>query len=495
MGIKLLQGDCRQVLASLPAESVQTCVTSPPYYGLRDYGTAEWAGGDAGCDHLAPFTGGLTSSGLAKYANGLNEDTVKAKMTNRRQQYRDECKDCGAIRVDQQIGLEQSPAEYVAQLVEVFREVRRVLRSDGTVWLNLGDSYASSSKGTGGDGSSSGLRKDGRAEPARISAAKGSIANQTFSARRIDHGMKPKDLMLIPARVAIALQDDGWWIRSEIIWSKSAPMPESVRDRPTCAHEKVWLLTKAATYFYDADAVAEPSEMKPQQRLTPRASHPKGDAGRQKHTQPEGGTAYETRNLRNVWHLNPEPFPGAHFATMPATLAERCIKAGTSERGCCPLCGAPWVRMVETKRTRDGKPLDGGWDIDAGGRRLGATGVGHWRDKTVSTTTGWTPSCSCPEHEPVPQTVLDPFSGAGTTLVVASRLQRNAIGIELNPQYVELARRRIYSDGPLFAGIEPSQPPPVSCGMTGTSQSDWIADSHPLPSETPETVEYDGRGG
>ena len=294
--------------------------------------------------------------------------------------------------------------------------------------------------------------------------------------------------------------EPGFYLRSEIIWSKSAPMPESVRDRPTCAHEKVWLLTKASTYFYDADAVKEPSVsdhqsgngFKRDARLSYRDDD--GARGNDKQWTDVGGT----RNLRNVWHLNPKPFPGAHFATMPATLAERCIKAGTSERGQCPHCGAPWCRDVERQTENMSSAAKAGTQIVGKGHPSSQVRQGHdIRNGPISRvqTIGWSPSCSCPEHDPVPQTVLDPFSGAGTTLVVASRLQRNAIGIELNPQYVELARRRIYSDGPLFAGIEPSQPPPVSCGMTGTSQSDWIADSHPLPSETPETVEYDGRGG
>lgn len=263
---------------------------------------------------------------------------------------------------------------------------------------------------------------------------------------------KHKDLMDIPTLVALALQADGWWIRSEIIWSKSAPMPESVRDRPTCAHEKVWLLTKAATYFYDADAVAEPSEMKPQQRLTPRASHPKGDAGRQKHTQPEGGTAYETRNLRNVWHLNPEPFPGAHFATMPATLAERCIKAGTSERGCCPHCGAAWVRTLGESVETGGRGAGNGFKRPERISRDGRGDETPWVPKTRATT-GWLPSCACPEHEPVPCTVLDPFAGAGTTLLVADRLQRSAIGIELNPAYCGLIRKRLAADAPLLTEV------------------------------------------
>lgn len=304
MSVALNHGDCRDVLATMAAESVQCCVTSPPYFGLRDY------------------------------------------------------------QVAGQIGLEQSPAKYVEQMVAVFREVRRVLRRDGTLWLNLGDSYAMSTKGAGGQGK-------------QHKNAGSVMADRSW---RIPAGIKPKDLMLIPARVALALQADGWWVRSEIIWSKAAPMPESVRDRPTCAHEKVWLLTKAATYFYDADAVAERAVSD-----GPRRDNGDGDrfCDRGMYSGRAGNKEDGTRNLRNVWHLNPEPFPGAHFATMPPTLAARCIKAGS-------------------------RPGD---------------------------------------------TVLDPFAGAGTTLLVADRLQRHGVGIELNPEYIAIARERLRGDAPLFAEV------------------------------------------
>ena len=224
-------------------------------------------------------------------------------------------------------------------------------------------------------------------------------------------------------------------------------MPESVRDRPTCAHEKVWLLTKAASYFYDADAVAEPALTVGDTRhlrtdLTKTNARP--DNGSRKRT---GNPQAETRNLRNVWHLNPEPFPGAHFATMPPTLAERCIKAGTSEKGQCPHCGAPWGRVTAepvVAGRRDPGGVVGGADAGMYAGRAGSSS----RD-----TIGWRPSCSCPAHEPVPQTVLDPFAGAGTTLLVADRLQRHGIGIELNPEYIAIAQDRLRGDAPLFAEV------------------------------------------
>lgn len=393
MSVTLHQGDAREVLKRLPAESVQVCVTSPPYLGLRSY-----------------------------LPDGHPD---KAR----------------------EIGLEQSPAEFVAAMVEVFREIRRVLRPDGTAWLNLGDSYASDTKGSGGSGKS-GLMRDGRPESGRQSSDAAN-ARALFAPRRIDHGLKPKDLMMIPNRVVIALQDDGWWVRSEIVWHKRAPMPESVRDRPTCAHEKVWLLTKAARYFYDAEAVAEPaSENKPWSASTNGGDKIafRGDRGAL------GKPADGTRNLRNVWTLAPEPSSLAHFAMMPTRLAETCIKAGSSEKGQCPHCGSPWVRNVSAGPEKPGiergkHPSD--YRSTGQPQRHANGGLGT-RERV---TTGWSPSCSCPPHEPVPQTVLDPFSGAGTTLLVADRLQRHAVGVELNPDNCRLIRDRLAGDAPLFAEV------------------------------------------
>lgn len=423
---RLLIGDCRAILPTLEAASVHCCVTSPPYYGLRDYGVAR------------------------------------------------------------QIGLESSPDAYIAELVAVFREVRRVLRDDATLWLNLGDSYSAHP----------GQRKTTDAAGPKQTTNAGAIG----TASRSVNGLAAKQLLMIPARVAMALQADGWWLRSEIIWIKPNPMPESVTDRPTSAHEKIYLLTKSARYFYDAQAVAEAVQALPEnsaergilpekgwlarERLSPmfgtqgdcvardrgrshkisgvesfacgdssdsalfpvaqrpsrdqtqegytesegtadgvhansgRMGADQGDArprlsvlqthgfaadprscdsgqqGRQSRQgerrasvqvlqQPQEGPA--TRNLRNTWSIATQPFGEAHFATFPPELAERCIKAG------CP---------------KDG-------------------------------------------------TVLDPFSGAGTTGLVADRLQRNAVLIELNPQYAAMTSNRIEKDAGMFAGIAP----------------------------------------
>jgi DNA modification methylase len=309
--MRILQGDCRQVLATLPAASVQCCVTSPPYFGLRNYG------------------------------------------------------------VEGQIGLEETPDAYVAEMVAVFREVRRVLKDDGTLWLNLGDSYVS----------------NGRC------------------------GIKPKDLIGIPWMVAFALRADGWYLRKDIIWSKPNPMPESVTDRPTSSHEHVFLLSKAARYYYDADAIRQPLAESSVQRFAQdieaqagsERAHGgekimkavcKGDKQRGHSRRHDGFndrwdsvTKAEQMacgsNARDVWTIATQPFSGAHFATMPPELAERCIKAGT-------------------------RPGD---------------------------------------------TVLDPFGGAGTTGLAADRLNRDAVLIELNPDYAALAKARVTDDCPMFAEV------------------------------------------
>ena len=306
MTATILRGDAAAVLRTLPDNSVHCVVTSPPYYGLRDYG------------------------------------------------------------VDGQIGAESTPAEYVERLVAVFREVRRVLRPDGVCWLNLGDSYNGSAPNrTGQNGYA-----DGRTN-----------RNKRFATGGVS-GLKPKDLLGIPWRVAFALQDDGWWLRSDVIFAKPNPMPESVTDRCTRAHEYVFMLTKSARYFYDAQAVAEPA-LQPLGEPSRVAQHKQAMLGQNGTGTLGTNQGAATRNRRSVWTIATEPTPYAHFATMPSELAEICILAG------CPGDG----------------------------------------------------------------TVLDPFAGSGTTLRVALTLGRNAIGIELNPEYVDLAERLLNQTQPALFGI------------------------------------------
>lgn len=281
---RILVGDVRERLADLPDGSVQCCVTSPPYWGLRDYGH------------------------------------------------------------DGQLGLEQTPDEYVAGIVEVFREVRRVLADDGTLWLNLGDSYANSTA-SGPQGQS------------------GQRASRTFTAsglgagrNGLPDGLKPKDLVGIPWRVAFALQADGWWLRQDIIWAKPNPMPESVTDRCTKAHEYLFLLAKSALYYYDAAAVAEPSLNLGVTDIRFGCSK-YGDSDDPKHATKSGNSYTDsgTRNRRSVWTVPTKPFSGAHFAVMPEALAEPCVLAGSRAADLVldPFAGSGTVGVVALKHGRD----------------------------------------------------------------------------------------------------------------------------------------------
>jgi len=273
-------GDSLDVLKSMADESVDCCITSPPYWGLRDYGTATWIGGDAECDHKV---------GRFEYSVSKMQAGNKGSAGH---QARDICPKCGAIRKDKQLGLEKTPEEYVSNMVQLFREVRRVLKNDGVLWLNLGDSY-NGSGGAGGDYNAGGI-KEGQPK---------------YNGRNIG-SLKPKDLVGIPWRVAFALQADGWWLRQDIIWHKPNPMPESVRDRCTKSHEYIFLLTKSARYYFDSEAIKEPANYD----------------GR-KDTVMKGSAKYQIRNKRSVWTVTTKPYKEAHFATYPPDLILPCVKA------------------------------------------------------------------------------------------------------------------------------------------------------------------------
>jgi len=327
----LLCGDSLAVLRTLPDGLVRCCCTSPPYFNLRDYGTATWEGGDAGCDHVEMAVGMSARNTLGP--SGFLPQTNAANV-GRARQFKSDCGKCGAVRVDAQMGLEATPDAYVARMVELFREVRRVLADDGTLWLNLGDSYAANGPRTNNNGTgASGLKKDGRPEAGRLhSLSLEKAAGMALSTVR--HGLKPKDLIGIPWRVAFALQADGWYLRSDIIWHKPNPMPESVKDRPTKAHEYLFLFAKSDRYYFDADAIAEAA-------LTPGSTHVHvegaGTKAEDRANDPFFATrpkktwvTKDTRNARTVWTIATKPYAGAHFATMPPELAERCILAGSA---------------------------------------------------------------------------------------------------------------------------------------------------------------------
>jgi DNA modification methylase len=351
MTVEIRVGDCLDVLRTLDAGSVQTCVTSPPYFGLRDYGTATWVGGKRRCDHRKR-TVPMTADAPGRRASTINDTrgsgTIRQALAQA--EFRDVCGKCGARRIDSQLGLEATPDAYVAALVAVFREVRRVLTDRGTVWLNLGDSYAGGGQNAG-------------STPADLTPKQRSNAGCRYERTLVPRGLKAKDLIGIPWRVAFALQADGWYLRSDIIWHKPNPMPESVTDRPTKAHEYVFLLTKAARYAYDADAIKERSgsrELRPSEKRggfyhsgaygTVTTQH-----GRELHWKPEHG-----RNKRSVWTVTPKPYKGAHFATMPEALVEPCILAGCVQGGVVldPFVGSGTVCAVAQRLGRRSVGLD-----------------------------------------------------------------------------------------------------------------------------------------
>ena len=433
MTVRILIGDVRKKLAEMPDESVHCVVTSPPYWGLRDYGVAG------------------------------------------------------------QLGLEPTLGEHIETMVGVFRDVRRVLRKDGTLWLNYGDCYATSPNGRSAADTKA-VDNDDRTfrdkpfstigpiyDPSRPNVRQSKHPGGTEPQGRIRAGgtLKPKDLCMVPNRIAIALQEDGWWVRSEIIWAKPNPMPESTLDRPTSSHEKVWLLTKSARYYFDAEAVRESCESGPSD-IKKMAESKERIGGKHKYlVDPLSKASAATnigrkrsvgspdgRNIRNVWNIATQPFPEAHFATFPPALIEPCIKAGTSEHGCCPECGAPWVREVE----RTGEVANHrGSRFDQGKTRARDGGDRTQSGQRVTKkTTGWRPSCKCevlsPKDgsgnaiykgpaAPVPCAVLDPFGGAGTTGLIADRIKRDAILIELNPEYAAMAEKRIHGDAGMFAQV------------------------------------------
>jgi DNA modification methylase len=432
---RVLCGDAIDVLAAHPVGSVQTCITSPPYWGLRDYGVAPrvW-GGDPGCRHR-----------WGEGERGRRSDLLpSAKSSSRRRLGRDGrqgaagleggrfCRRCGAWRGC--LGLEPEPDLYVEHLVSVLREVRRVLREDGTLWLVIGDSFAANR--------SYQVRDRKRGEPGGPLPA------------RVPETLKPKDLVGIPWRAAFALQADGWWLRSDIVWAKPNAMPESVSDRPTRAHEIVFLLAKSRRYFYDAEAVREPDQGRRSgngYKRPERLSYGGAEAARGQDFEWVGGAG---RNRRSVWTVPTQCFKGAHFATFPEALVEPCLLAGTSPTA-CRSCGAPWRRIVDSRRLLDGeKEITGSWtgaDRLGSGRSLEATGVGHWRVEVRRQTVGW--EASCEHDDPGGRcTVLDPFTGAATAGIVAARHGRDFLGIELSGAYARMARRRLREAGERVAG-------------------------------------------
>jgi len=469
---QIINADVRQALKELPAASAHMVCTSPPYWGLRAYQTEPqvW-GGETDCEHVwgaempragSEYREGLSTSVFAgredkaeireafakprrtrKTTDVKNPDSKQA--TNKGAQYGANggqfCQLCGAWRGE--LGSEPTLELFIAHLVEVFREVKRVLRDDGTCWVNLGDSYASSTKGDGGASDKQDNNRGSR-----------------FGKRRMDiAGLKPKDLCGVPWKWVFAMQADGWWLRSDIIWHKPNPMPESVTDRPTKSHEYVFLLTKSAKYFYDAEAVREENAQGAVERF---GKNPTISRDGRKYEGMDGISlaaaaskmsvwSNNGRNLRSVWTIPTEANSFAHFATFPRKLVEPCIRAGTSERGCCKKCGAPYERVVEKG---SGGTTGRSWHDHSADGYKGNAKTGSSKGYEKGATTGFRPTCSCDAGEPVPAVVLDPFSGTGTSGVVALGLGRDYIGLELQAEYAEHSKKRLAATMPLFPGKE-----------------------------------------
>jgi DNA modification methylase len=423
----IYQGTAIAILKTFADASIDCCVTSPPYWGLRDYGTALWIGGNNTCDHKGkPF----------RTKENINRNTgtgVDKKNKTSFQPFSHVCDKCGAIRIDDQLGLERTPEEFVDKMVLIFEEIRRILKPTGTLWLNLGDSYAHS------------LRQSGVKYSGVLSQKNKGQIKEGF--KPIAAGYKEKDLIGIPWMIAFALRSAGWYLRQDIIWNKPNPMPESVTDRCTKAHEYIFLLSKSQKYYYDAKSIATPYKdktyttfgceskgngdgsglvksenwandmpvRKPKQWKTPDGwDTGKGSyASFHKEGREKGFKGYEHRgtgdkkltghsgnfdsngdligdglaNKKSVWTVGTKAFKEAHFATYPEELIEDCIKAG------CPKNGI----------------------------------------------------------------VLDPFMAGGTTAVVARKLMRNFVGIELNPEYIKIAEKRLYDQIGLFLNHDNSE--------------------------------------
>ena len=613
--VALYHGDAAAVLRSLPAGSVQTCVTSPPYWGLRDYGTGQWDGGDPECDHQRQSEASRMTSTLGNRPRS-ESDMAVARNQGGSAAYGATCGRCGARRVDAQLGLEARRTSTSTRLVAVFREVRRVLRDDGTLWLNLGDSYA-----TGAGRNDTDDRNLARRAAAFGTGTGAGTGPRSFSP--MAHPTKQKDLVGIPWRVAFALQADGWVLRSDVVWSKPNPMPESVTDRPTKAHEMVFLFAKAKwigpepgryagisdedarwlallfdtegnivikraerdgrvqygaqiafantsrrlldvaqgivgagsihersgtnapmfywqmtgqqardllhriypylivkqrqarvgiymqdvvaepkrrpggyrteehtaflercwqtvkalnqfgdpdlawvsepkfggwraceSYYWDADAIREPHayDWTNEARIMRRQSaerRMREDVSPDSFTRSGGKDSRVAndpnpagRNARSVWQIATQPTPEAHFATFPEELARRCILAGTSERGGCAECGAPWQRQTATERVPHWKGGHKGYAAEGTANGGMKDGSSEPRTTAIVETTGWAASCAC-DAPAVPQLVLDPFAGSGTTLLVARHHARHAIGIDLSSEYLAIAARRL----------------------------------------------------
>jgi DNA modification methylase len=580
MTIRLLEGHVLDVLSREPAGSVHCAVTSPPYLWLRAYGTEPQVWGPADCEHQWGAPEEMSGPGKR------GDTKVRWQHTGTGQSGHERwssyfCARCGAWRGE--LGQEPSVELYVSHLVAVMGAVGRVLRDDGTLWVNLAGCYFNDPGGQNGGGAPStsstlgatdhsvpgesarryGLKAFG---PERVSGKAMEANRQNGRQKRGRHPwLKALDWVDVPGLFAHAMQAAGWLWRSDITWVKPSALPESVsgtrferckgekvkagatkpgyggatkladptaqygvgraekaewadcpgcprcaatqgyvlrrgNGRPTKSTEHVLFFAKKPGYFFDTEAVREAfSEnshtgyalvaTKAARSGMPGNTNGMGASTLGTNAARGHGSPNAGRNLRDWWVLSPEPLKDEHYAAYPTTLPTRCIKAGTSERGCCPGCGAPWARVVEREQagvqthrqehlTRAQVERTGG--VKSGGITSSTFGVPA-DEMPVTTTLGWRPTCRCPTHEPVPCRVLDPFAGSGTTLIAADRLGRDAVGVELKPQYVAMAQRRVVGDAPLLLWGAVTVEQPVEADTTGS-----VPEAVPLLLEEPE---------
>jgi len=493
---QVIVGDCTEVMAGWPEDSIDLVVTSPPYWGLRDYGseTIKMWGGDPECEHeWAEETASFNKQG------GEGKQSTNLGTLRGEDQKSDFCSECGAWRGS--LGLEPHPQLFIDHLAEICLEIKRVLKPSGTFWINLGDSYASmKGKCYNPGGGATSLPQDAFKELTREQ-------NPNRMLKSDGGWLQPKQLLMIPARVAIALQHDGWILRNDIIWHKPNHMPSSVKDRLTCAYEHVFLFAKARRYYFDLDAIRKPHSASTIQRVTqPNVMNQQGGEkqialrGKKKSPKDRGSRSADMvkslaekyqgkfdgigeesekygsprartqrrrksdenypylvehhhdenfyhpkgKNPGDLWRIPTTPFPGAHFATFPPKLIKPIVKAGCP-RWICSRCGKPRTRITEPKFTLHTGETESKYLKGTSANRLALLrqaareqGVEYVNERE---TAGWS-DCGC-GADWVGGVVLDPFAGSGTALRVARRLGRRFIGIEINPEYAEMAEKRI----------------------------------------------------
>lgn len=422
------QGHVIDQLSDLPESSVHCVMTSPPYYGLRNYGdeTMTIWGGDDDCAHAWEERDVYQESPIRKGGPSEGHETT---TKSERWRTTGRCVECGARR--EQLGLEEERSDYIEDLVEVGREIRRVLRPDGSWWLNLGDSFASSWGAQSKTDEAN--HRDRDAYPAKTPARHTSLPR--------------KSKMLMPHRVAIALQDDDWVVRSDAVWAKPNPMPHPVKDRLNEQKEYLFHLAPNPDYYFDMDAIREPyaeSSLNRVNQNNGNTVHNHSDQGHpngEQRLDPNQFVHPGGKNPGDVLEVTVKPFPDAHFAVFPPKLCEIPIKS-TCPDTVCADCGTPWQRVVD----REPGEYDYTDRMDEMGEFGRAQASGTVKKPPQATMEGWEQQCGCDTDETEPGIVLDPFAGSGTTCLVAKSLGRRFVGTELNPDYVAMAQARVGID-------------------------------------------------